>query len=86
MNDKKYLINVDFPEISRIHLNPELFNIDPRCRTGPKNPEDGGVVTVTEEEATRYLRNGASLFYDGKQVTNLKRCQLCSNSPEYNLP
>lgn len=38
--DKKYLINIDFPEVSRIHLNPEMYNIDNRCRTGIKNPID----------------------------------------------
>lgn len=86
MSEAKYLINVDFPEISRIHLNPEMYDIDNRCRTGSKNVSDGGTVIVTEEEAASYLRNERVLMFQNQPVNNLQKCVLCSSKPEYNLP
>lgn len=86
MTDVKYLINVDFPEISRIHLNPENHDIDTRCQPGIKNPRDGGIVYATEEEAASYLRHEDILTFDGKAVENLQKCKLCSSKLEYNLP
>jgi len=84
-SEKKYLINVDFPERSRIHLNPNLFELDSRCRTGPKNPSDGGAVYASEAEAQRYLALKGSLRFRGRQVTNLQTCKLCSKLSEYGL-
>lgn len=86
MTDVKYLINVDFPEISRIHLNPENYDIDARCQTGIKNSSDGGIVYATEEEAASYLMNEDVLTFDGKVVENLQKCKLCSGKLEYDLP
>lgn len=85
MVEEKYLINVDFLEISRIHLNPDKYDIDQRCRTGPKNPDAGGTLSVTEEEAVSYLRNEKALMFKGKPVKNLQKCKLCSVRPEYAL-
>ena len=85
MTDTKYLINVDFFEISRIHLNPEKYDIDARCQTGLKNHDAGGIVLVTEEEASSYLRNEKKLTFQNKPVKNLQRCKLCSNKQDYGL-
>jgi len=82
---KKYLIDVDFAERSRIHLNPSLFELDSRCRTDPKKPSDGGTVYASEAEVQRYLALKGSLRFQGKPVTNLQTCKLCSNLPEYGL-
>lgn len=85
MANEKYLINVDFLEISRIHLNPDKYDIDQRCQTGPKNPDAGGILVVTEEEAAGYLRNERPLVFNNRPVKNLQKCKLCSNRPEYAL-
>ncbi|MCE9653558.1 MAG: hypothetical protein K8Q89_11000 [Nitrosarchaeum sp.] len=85
MADAKYLINVDFFEISRIHLNPEKYDIDARCQTGLKNHEAGGTVLATEEEAFSYLRNEKILTLNNKPVKNLQRCKLCSSKQDYTL-
>jgi hypothetical protein len=85
VTDAKYLINVDFFEISRIHLNPEVYDIDPRCSTGIKDADAGGIVLTTEEEASRYLRKETILTFNSKPVTNLQKCKLCSNKPDYTL-
>lgn len=86
MVETKYLINVDFLEVSRIHLNPDKYDIDTRCKTGPKNPDSGGTLLATEEEASDYLNNKRTLTFQNKPVQNLKKCKLCSNKPGYNLP
>lgn len=86
MADTKYLINVDFPEVSRVHLNPDKYDIDSRCRTRPKNPDVGGSLLVTEEEASRYLRHESMLTFHNKPVKNLQKCKLCSIKSEYHLP
>ena len=83
--ERKYLINVDLAERSRIHLNPNLFETDSRCRTGQKIPSDGGAVYASEAEAQRYLALKGSLRFQGRQVTNLQTCKLCSKLPEYGL-
>lgn len=85
VTDKKYLINVDFPTVSRIHLNPDLFNIDQRCLTGPKNQEDGGIALATEDEVRQYLNNQRTLSFNNKPVTNLRICSLCSQHGNYDL-
>ena len=85
MADTKYLINVDFFEISRIHLNPEKYDIDARCQTGLKNHDAGGIVLATEEETSSYPRNEKMLTFHNKPVKNLQKCKLCSNKPDYTL-
>ena len=77
MTDEKYLINVDFPAESIIHLNPLLYQTNPSCKTGLKNPEHGGLILATIEEVSNYLDGTVSLEFHGKQVTNLRRCKIC---------
>ena len=77
MTNEKYLINVDFPAESIVHLNPLLYQTSSNCKTGVKNPEPGGVILATEEEVNNYLDGTASLEFHGKKVTNLRRCKIC---------
>lgn len=84
-SEKKYVINVDFPEPSLIHLNPRLFHVDSRCRTGPNVSAGGGMVYASAEEAQHYLDSEGSLLFNGKKVTNLRICMLCSKIPEFQL-
>jgi len=75
---KKYVINVDFPTTSRVHLNPLYFD-DMWCRLDQeKLRKDGGKVYVTAEEARKYLRGEETLFFGGRRVTNLAKCMNCS--------
>ena len=75
---KKYVINVDFPTTSRVHLNPLYFG-DMWCRLGEdKMRKDGGKIYVTAEEARKYLKGQETLVFDGRRVTNLERCINCS--------
>jgi hypothetical protein len=77
-NKKKYVINVDFPTTSRVHLNPLYFD-DMWCRLDEeKMRKDGGKVYVTAEEASKYLKGEETLLFDGKPVTNLTKCMNCS--------
>lgn len=77
-NKKKYVINVDFPTISRVHLNPYYFG-DMWCRLDEeKMRRDGGKVYVTGEEARGYLSGEEILFFDGRPVRNLRICKNCS--------
>ena len=75
--DEKYLINVDFPTESIIHLNPLIHPTGSRCRTGMKIPSDGGVVLATEDEVKTYLNGSATLLFDDKKVGILRKCNLC---------
>ena len=78
--DEKYLINVDFPTESIIHLNPLLYPTDSRCQTGVKMPNDGGIVLATMEEVETYLNGSANLLFDDKKVGILRKCNLCMQS------
>jgi len=76
--EKKYVINVDFPTTSRVHLNPNCLG-GMWCRLDEeKMRKDGGKVYVTTEEARNYLNNKETLYFDGKAVKNLARCLNCS--------
>ena len=75
--DEKYLINVDFPTESVIHLNPLLYPTDSRCQTGVKMPNDGGIVLATEDEVETYLNGSVSLLFNDKKVGILRKCKLC---------
>ena len=77
MTDEKYLINVDFPDESIVHLNPLLYQTSSNCKTGVKNPEHGGLILATEEEVSNYLDGTTNLEFHGKKVTNLRRCKIC---------
>ena len=78
MTDEKYLINVDFPAESIVHLNPLLYQTNPSCKTGLKNPEHGGLILATAEEVSNYLDGTISvLSFNGKNVTNLRLCKIC---------
>ena len=77
MTNEKYLINVDFPDESIVHLNPLLYQTSSNCKTGVKNQEHGGLILATEEEISNYLDGTASLEFHGKKVTNLRRCKIC---------
>lgn len=83
MTEKEYVINIDFPEMSRVHLNPSFFPVDNRCRTDLKNPKHGGAVLATEKEASDYLNGNKILTWNSKPVTNLTRCKICARSPAY---
>ena len=77
-NRKKYVINVDFSTISRIHLNPLFFD-DMWCRLNEeKMKKDGGKVYVTAEQARKYLNGEKTLFFNGRPVANLAKCMNCS--------
>jgi hypothetical protein len=82
---KKYLINIDFPTESIIHLNPMMYEIDTRCDTDPKDPSDGGLAYATEDEAEEYLTERGSLVFNGRGVSNLRTCKLCATLPDYYL-
>ena len=76
--EEKYVINIDFPTESIIHLNPLLHQTDPRCQTGLKKSEHGGLILATEDEVSNYLDGTISvLSFHGKNVTNLRRCKIC---------
>ena len=77
VTDKKYLINVDFPTESIIHLNPLIHSTGSSCQTGIKIPSDGGIVLATEDEVITYLNGSATLLFDDKKVGNLRRCKNC---------
>ena len=77
MTNEKYLINVDFPDESIVHLNPLLYQTSSNCKTGVKNPEHGGLILATEEEVSNYLDGTTNLEFHGKKVTNLRRCKIC---------
>jgi len=78
MAEKKYVINVDFPTTSRVHLNPRYFG-DMWCKLNEeKMRKDGGKIYVTAGEARKYLSGEKTLFFDRKPVTNLERCLNCS--------
>ena len=80
MTDEKYLINVDFPAESIVHLNPLLYQTNPSCKTGLKNPEHGGLILATAEEVSNYLDGTISvLAFHGKKVTNLRHCKICQS-------
>ena len=85
LEKKKYLINVDFTTESIIHLNPMMYELNPRCKTEPGDPDNGGLTYATEEEAEQYLAEPNSLRYDGRAVTNLKTCVHCAELPDYDL-
>ena len=75
--DEKYLINVDFPTESVIHLNPLIYPTGSRCQTGMKIPSDGGIVLATEDEVKAYLNGSVNLLFDEKKVGILRKCKLC---------
>lgn len=77
-NKKKYVVNVDFPTTSKVHLNPHYFD-SMWCRLNEeKKRKDGGKVYMTREEARKYLDEVELLFFDGKPVTHLAKCRNCS--------
>ncbi len=82
---KKYMINVDFPTESLIHLNPLVYEIDTRCQPGEKELDDGGIVYATEDEVEEYMAEPRGLIYNGREVTNLRTCKLCARLPDYDL-
>ena len=82
---KKYLINVDFPTKSLIHLNPIWFKIDERCQAGTKMSKDGDPTYASSEELEWFLNQPGSLVYEGKEVTNVAVCKLCSALSGYDL-
>ena len=75
--DEKYLINVDFPTESIIHLNPLIHPTGSRCQTGMKISSDGGILLATEDEVRTYLNGSATILFDDKKVGNLRKCKLC---------
>ena len=77
VTDEKYLINVDFPTESLIHLNPLFMPTGARCQTGMKISSDGGVVLATEDEVRTYLNGSATLLFDDRKVGILRKCKLC---------
>lgn len=85
MEKKKYVIDVDFPTVSKIHLNPVMYEINPRCEPTDKDPINGGIVYATEDEVEEYLAVPGALVYDGRKVTNLRTCPLCAKLPDYDL-
>ena len=85
ITDEKYLINVDFPTESIIHLNPLIHSTDSRCQTGMKIPSDGGIVLATEDEVITYLNGSATLLFNDKKVGNLRKCKLCMQIFLYKL-
>ncbi len=74
--EEKYIINVDFPTESIIHVNP-TYQTDLRCRARLKKPEDGGLILATEEEIDNYLDGIVSLEFHGRKVNNLRWCKIC---------
>ncbi len=83
---KKYLINIDFPEKSRVHLNPFYYN-DMWCQLDKdKKIEDGGKIEVTREEAIEYLSGKKPLIFNNRKVTNLIRCKNCSSRLHWDIP
>ena len=75
---KKYVINVDFPTSSKVHLNPLYFG-EMWCRLDEdKKHGEGGKVYVTAEQARNYLKGEETLCFNGKPVTNLTKCKNCS--------
>jgi hypothetical protein len=85
LEKKKYLIKVDFTTESIIHLNPMMYELNPRCNTEAGDPDNGGLAYATEEEAEEYLAEPGSLRFDGRTVTNLKTCKYCAELPDYDL-
>lgn len=78
MTEKRYMINVDFANKSRVHLNPLYFN-DMWCQLNEEKKRlDGGKVYVTNEEARKYLNGEKTLLFDQRLVKNLVECKNCS--------
>jgi hypothetical protein len=77
-SSKQYVINVDFYEWSRLHLNPYYYNAMWCHLDKEKKPRDGGKMFVTREEAIAYLSNRKRLIFNNRIVTNLITCKNCS--------
>jgi len=77
---KKYLINVDFPDTSRVHLNPLYYNSMWCQLDEDKIRRDGGKIEVTKEEAEAYLTGREPLMFNGRnvKVDKLEPCKNCS--------
>ena len=85
VTDEKYLINVDFPTESLIHLNPLFMPTGARCQTGMKQLRDGGKILATEDEVITYLNGSATLLFNDKKVGNLRKCKICMKIFLYKL-
>lgn len=85
MDEKKYLINIDFTTTSKIHLNGELHKIDIRCKPREKNKKYGGWVSYSKEEIQKFVDKSEKLSFDEREVTNLVRCDLCAKNKEYDF-
>ena len=82
---KKYVINVDFPDKSRVHLNA-LYYGGSWCQLDKdKKTADGGKIEVTREEAIEYLSGRKTLIFNGRKVTNLTACKNCSSRQKQNI-
>ena len=77
VTDEKYLINVDFPTESLIHLNPLIMPTGAMCQTGMKQLRDGGKILATEDEVITYLNGSVTLLFNKKVVGILRKCKLC---------
>lgn len=84
--EKKYVINVDFPTTSRIHLNSDNFSVSKRCIKREKKEKNGGWVEYSESEIRVFLEDKKQLFFGNRLVKNLTTCSICAKLPQYDFP
>ncbi len=82
--DEKYIININFRTGSIIHLNSQKHKVDQRCIRRESKRYRHWVLTF-EDEVKSYLKKTSSFFFEEKEVTNLRKCKLCSQIKEYGL-
>lgn len=83
-DNQKYIINVNFRTGSIIHLNSQKHKVDQRCVRRESKRFRYWVLTF-EDEVKSYLKKIKPLFFEEKEVTNLRKCKLCSQIKEYGL-
>lgn len=87
MAEKKYYINTNLQNLSKIHLNEDLYDVDTRCKLKEKRQEAHKEWKVySEEEVTAFLENKKELRSEGRVVRNFAICKICSQRKEFDLP
>ncbi len=86
MAEKKYYINIDLQNLSKIHLNEELYDVDTRCKLKEKRKEAHKEWQVfSEGEVIAFLEHKEKLVTRGRPVRNFAICKLCSKLKEFEL-
>lgn len=85
-----YLLNIDFPTGTKIHLNPPVSS---RCTRafgqdlGDKIAKDGGLLLMNETELGQVLQGTRPLLYNGKIIprSKISACGFCVKDPRFTV-